>query len=61
MFISVNNLANELPKDKPYNLADYALQDLGDHFEKMRIIMQFIFQNFNFRGTGLIKNSIRRQ
>ena len=51
MFISVNQLANKLPKDKPDNLAANALQEgLGGQFGEMRTMMQYLFQNFNFRG-----------
>ena len=53
MFISVNQLANELPKDKPDNLAANALQEgLGGQFGEMRTMMQYLFQNFNFRGEA---------
>src|SRR6188508_3318226 len=52
MFISVNKLANELPKDKPDNLAANALQEgLGGQFGEMRTMMQYLFQAFNFRGA----------
>ena len=50
MFISVNQLANQLPKDQPDNLAANALQEgLGGQFGEMRTMMQYLFQNFNFR------------
>lgn len=53
MFISVNKLANQLPKDKPDNLAANALQEgLGGQFGEMRTMMQYLFQNFNFRGKA---------
>jgi Mn-containing catalase len=53
MFISVNQLANELPKDKPDNFAANALQEgLGGQFGEMRTMMQYLFQNFNFRGIA---------
>jgi len=53
MFISVNQLANNLPKDKPDNLAANALQEgLGGQFGEMRTMMQYLFQNFNFRGNA---------
>jgi len=53
MFISVNKLANELPKGKPDNLAANALQEgLGGQFGEMRTMMQYLFQNFNFRGEA---------
>jgi Mn-containing catalase len=53
MFISVNQLANKLPKDKPDNLAANALQEgLGGQFGEMRTMMQYLFQNFNFRGNA---------
>jgi Mn-containing catalase len=53
IFISINQLANELPKDKPNNLAANALQEgLGGQFGEMRTMMQYLFQNFNFRGKA---------
>lgn len=53
MFISVNKLANQLPKDKPDNFAANALQEgLGGQFGEMRTMMQYLFQNFNFRGKA---------
>lgn len=53
MFISVKQLANQLPKDKPDNLAANALQEgLGGQFGEMRTMMQYLFQNFNFRGKA---------
>lgn len=53
MFISVGKLANALPKDKPDNLAANALQEgLGGQFGEMRTMMQYVFQNFNFRGKA---------
>jgi Mn-containing catalase len=53
MFISINQLANELPKDKPNNLAANVLQEgLGGQFGEMRTMMQYLFQNFNFRGKS---------
>ena len=53
MFISVDKLANDLPKDKPDNLAANALQEgLGGQFGEMRTMMQYLFQNFNFRGKA---------
>ena len=53
MFISVNQLANQLPKDKPDNLAANALQEgLGGQFGEMRTMMQYLFQNFNLRGKA---------
>ena len=53
MFISVNKLANDLPRDKPDNLAANALQEgLGGQFGEMRTMMQYLFQNFNFRGKA---------
>jgi Mn-containing catalase len=62
MFISVNKMANQLPKDKPDNLAANGLQEgLGGQFGEMRTMMQYLFQNFNLRGKAkpyqdLIKN-----
>ena len=45
MFISVNKLANQLPKDKPDNFAANALQEgLGGQFGEMRTMMQYLFK-----------------
>ena len=53
MFISINKLANQLPKDKPDNHAAIALQEgLGGQFGEMRRMMQYLFQNFNFSGKA---------
>lgn len=53
MFISVGKLANDLPNDKPDNLAANALQEgLGGQFGEMRTMIQYLFQNFNFRGKA---------
>ena len=53
MFVSINKLANKLPKDKPDNRAANALQEgLGGQFGEMRTMMQYLFQNFNFRGKA---------
>jgi Manganese containing catalase len=53
MFVSINELANQLPKDKPDNRAANALQEgLGGQFGEMRTMMQYLFQNFNFRGKA---------
>jgi Mn-containing catalase len=53
MFLSIGKLANELPKGKPDNLAANALQEgLGGQFGEMRTMMQYLFQNFNFRGKA---------
>jgi Mn-containing catalase len=49
MFVSINKLA----KDKPDNRAANALQEgLGGQFGEMRTMMQYLFQNFNFRGKA---------
>ena len=43
MFVSVNKLANKLPKDKPDNRAANALQEgLGGQFGEMRTMMQYL-------------------
>ena len=60
MFISVNKLANQLPKDKPDNLAANALQEgLGGQFGEMRTMMQYLFQNFNFLSLVKISKMIK--
>ena len=53
MFVSINKLANQLPRDKPDNRAANGLQEgLGGQFGEMRTMMQYLFQNFNFRGKA---------
>ena len=53
MFISVNKLANQLPKDKPDNRAANALQEgLGGQFGEMRTMMQYLFEYFTFQGKA---------
>ena len=53
MFVSINKLANKLPKDKPDNRAANELQEgLGRQFGEMRRMMQYLFQTFNFRGKA---------
>jgi len=52
MLISIGKLANEIPKDKPGNLAANALEEgLGGQFGEMRMI-QYLLQNFIFRGKA---------
>ena len=46
-------MRSKLPKDKPDNRAANALQEgLGEQFVEMRTMMQYLFQNFNFRGKA---------
>ena len=53
MFLSVEKLVNEIKKDKPDPAAAKALQEgLGGQFGEMRTMMQYQFQNFNFRGDA---------
>jgi Mn-containing catalase len=53
MFLSVEKLVNEIKKDKPDPAAARALQEgLGGQFGEMRTMMQYQFQNFNFRGDA---------
>src|SRR5215217_4799982 len=54
MFLSINNLPNEIPPaDKPDPKAAQALQEgLGGQFGEMRTMMQYLFQNMNFRGDA---------
>jgi Mn-containing catalase len=53
MFVSVNKLANKLPKDKPDNRAANALQE-GQGKAEMRTMMQTCFK------TLVILNRMRR-
>ena len=42
-----------MPKDKPDNRAANALQEgLGGQFGETSTMMQYLFQNFNFRGKA---------
>ena len=54
MFISINKLPNPIPKnDEPNPKAAQALQEgLGGQFGEMRTMMQYFFQNMNFRGDA---------
>jgi Mn-containing catalase len=53
MFISIEKLVNEIKTDKPEPAAAKALQEgLGGQFGEMRTMMQYQFQNFNFRGDA---------
>ena len=52
MFTSINKLPNAIPKsDGPNPKAAQALQEgIGGQFGEMRTMMQYLFQNINFRG-----------
>jgi Mn-containing catalase len=54
MFSSINQLPNRIPPaDKPDPKAAQALQEgLGGQFGEMRTMMQYLFQNMNFRGEA---------
>src|ERR1044071_4909310 len=54
MFLSINQLPNKIPPaDKPDPKAAQALQEgLGGQFGEMRTMMQYLFQNMNFRGDA---------
>src|SRR5919107_2223525 len=54
MFLSINKLPNVIPQgDKPNPKAAQALQEgLGGQFGEMRTMMQYLFQNMNFRGDA---------
>src|ERR687891_51280 len=54
MFISVNRLPHPIPPaDSPNPKAAQALQEgLGGQFGEMRTLMQYFFQNMNFRGEA---------
>jgi len=54
MFESINKLPNQIPpSDKPDPKAAQALQEgLGGQFGEMRTMMQYLFQNMNFRGEA---------
>ena len=54
MFTSINKLPNPIPKsDGPNPKAAQALQEgLGGQFGEMRTMMQYLFQNINFRGDA---------
>jgi Mn-containing catalase len=52
MFLSINKLPNHIPPgDRPDPKAAQALQQgLSGQFGEMRTMMQYLFQNMNFRG-----------
>jgi Mn-containing catalase len=54
MFLSINKLPNNIAQgDKPNPKAAQALQEgLGGQFGEMRTMMQYLFQNMNFRGDS---------
>ena len=54
MFLSINKLPNNIPTaGKPDPKAAQALQEgLGGQFGEMRTMMQYLFQNMNFRGEA---------
>jgi Mn-containing catalase len=55
MFMSVTKLPNSIPanSDGPNPKAAQALQEgLGGQFGEMRTMMQYLFQNMNFRGDA---------
>jgi Mn-containing catalase len=54
MFSSIRKLPHPIPKaDKPDPKAAQALQEgLGGQFGEMRTMMQYMFQNMNFRGDA---------
>jgi Mn-containing catalase len=53
MFLSVEKLVNDIKADGPDPVAAKALQEaLGGQFGEMRTMMQYQFQNFNFRGNA---------
>ena len=54
MFLSVEQLVNEIhAADRPDPNAANGLQEgLGGQFGEMRTMMQYLFQNFNFRGKA---------
>jgi Mn-containing catalase len=53
MFLSVEKLVNDIKADGPDPAAAKAIQEaLGGQFGEMRTMMQYQFQNFNFRGNA---------
>lgn len=50
MFITIEKLQNEVPKSGPDSKAASALQEiLGGKFGETTVMMQYLFQTFNFR------------
>jgi len=53
MFVSIDKLPKKIVPDKPDPKAANALQEgLGGQFGEMRTMMQYLFQNMNFRGDA---------
>lgn len=54
MFLSIKKLQNEIVEpDRPDPVAASALQEiLWSKFGEMRVMMQYMFQTFNFRGEA---------
>jgi manganese catalase len=51
--VSIDKLPNKIVPDKPDPKAANALQEgLGGQFGEMRTMMQYLFQNMNFRGDA---------
>ncbi len=63
MFSSINKLPNNIPPaDKPDPKAAQALQEgLGGQFGEMRTMMQYMFQNMNFRGDAKAYQDLLRK
>jgi hypothetical protein len=62
MFLSVNRLPHPIPAaDRPDPKAAQALQEgLGGQFGEMRTMMQYFFQNMNFRGDAALSRLIEK-
>jgi Mn-containing catalase len=63
MFLSINKLPNNIRQgDKPDPKAAQALQEgLGGQFGEMRTMMQYLFQNMNFRGDAIPFKDLLRE
>jgi Mn-containing catalase len=56
MYLHTQQLINEIVVDEPDPAAANALQEgLGGQFGEMRTMMQYLFQNINFRGDAASK------
>ncbi len=62
MFLSINKVPHPIPPaDSPNPKAAQALQEgLGGQFGEMRTMMQYFFQNMNFRGDAKPYQDLQR-
>lgn len=62
MFLSLQRIPHPIPpSDRPDPKAAQALQEgLGGQFGEMRTMMQYFFQNMNFRGDATASGFVEK-